>query len=206
MKFLQKVEDFFRGQKDKKEILNTQRFAFSTTYMWDGEKIIKVTSKLPFESFTDNKNIDWVKSNPGKFYIKEMTETDRRSIEVIKPQLFFKDLIEISSMERLDILGVDFEYDDWKNIFATVWFREEDFQEEDGMPKDILDYLISEVENGLKKKANYYLKNYNILSSRSTTQKMKYRTSPLYSTRYKMQWSHDLKKGIFHLGIAVNFN
>lgn len=38
MKFLQRVEDFFRGQKDKSEIINTQQFSFSETYMWNGEK------------------------------------------------------------------------------------------------------------------------------------------------------------------------
>ena len=207
MKFLQKVEDFFRGQKDKSEIINTQRFSFGKTYMWDGEKIIKAGTKLPFDDFTDKENIDSVKSNPGKFYIRQITEIDRMSIEVIKPQLFFNDLMEISSMERLDILGVQFEYDDWKNIFATVWFREQDFEEGDGMPNDILEYFLSEVKNRLKKKAEYYIKNYNILSSRKTTQKMKYRSSPLYSTKGQRYLSpYDLRKGIFNLEIAINLN
>lgn len=207
MKFLQRVEDFFRGQKDKSEIINTQQFSFGKAYMWDGEKIVKVTSKLPSELFTDNENINWIKSNPGKFYIKQLAYIERMYIEVIKPQLFLKDLIEISSMERLDILGVEFDFDDWKNIYATVWFREQDFEEGDGMPNDILEYLLSEVKNRLKKKADYYIKNYNILSSRKTTQKMKYRTSPLYSTkRQKYLSTYALRKGVFNLEIAINFN
>ena len=86
MKFLQRVEDFFRGQKDKSGIINTQQFAFGRAYMWDGEKIVKVTSKLPSELFTDNENINWVKSNPGKFYIKQLAYIERMYIEVIKPQ------------------------------------------------------------------------------------------------------------------------
>lgn len=207
MKFLQRVEDFFRGQKDKSEIINTQQFSFGKAYMWDGEKIVKVTSKLPSELFTDNENINWIKSNPGKFYIKQLAYIERMYIEVIKPQLFLKDLIEISSMERLDILGVEFDFDDWKNIYATVWFREQDFEEGDGMPNDILEYLLSGVKNRLKKKADYYIKNYNILSSRKTTEKMKYRTSPLYSSkRQKYLSTYDLRKGVFNLEIAINFN
>lgn len=207
MKFLQRVEDFFRGQKDKSEIINTQQFSFGKAYMWDGEKIVNDKSKLPSELFTDNENINWVKSNTGKFYIKQLAYIERMYIEVIKPQLFLKDMIEISSMERLDILGVEFDFDDWKNIYATVWFREQDFEEGDGMPNDILEYLLSEVKNRLKKKADYYIKNYNILSSRKTTQKMKYRTSPLYSSkRQKYLSSYDLRKGVFNLEIAINFN
>lgn len=208
MKFLQRVEDFFRGQKDKSEIINTQQFSFSETYMWNGEKMVRDTSKLNSEiSFTNNENINWIKSNPGKFYIKQLAYIERMSIEVIKPQLFLKDIVEISFMEKLDILGVEFDFDDWKNIYATVWFREQDFEEGDGMPNDILEYFLSEVKNRLKKKAEYYIKNYNILSSRKTTQKMKYRTSPLYSTKRQRYLSvYDLRKGLFNLEIAINFN
>ena len=75
------------------------------------------------------------------------------------------------------------------------------------MPNDILEYFLSEVKNRLKKKAEYYIKNYNILSSRKTTQKMKYRTSPLYSSKRQKYLSiYDLRKGVFNLEIAINFN
>lgn len=206
MRFLQKVEDFFRGQKDKSEIINTQRFSFGTTYMWDGEKIIRSKVFSKDRSFTDEENIDWVNENPGKFHIEDLDSVDTRSIEVIKPQLFFKDLLDIANIESFQILGMEFGYDDWKNIYAKVWFREQDFEEGDGMPNDILNYFKSEIKNGLKKKSNFYLKNYNILSSRKGPQKMKYRTSPLYTTKSGFQSNFDLKKGIFNLEIAVNFN
>lgn len=55
----------------------------------------------------------------------------------------------------------------------------------------------------MKKKANYYIENYNILQSRSTHQKMKYRTSSLYyCSDNSDKWS--LEKGVIGLRIDLS--
>jgi hypothetical protein len=202
MKFLQKIEDFLRNQKDKSEIVENKSWSFGW-YWWDGQKLTSC-QKPEDDSFTSNSSLQKYKT--GQFYINGLNYFTGWNRDCIKVELFLKDLIEIIKIERLDILGIVVEFDDWKNVECKVWFRESDFQEGDDLPNDILEYWIDRIKGRLKKKADTYLNGYNILSSRKTSQKMKYRTSPLYQTRIPHQWNWDAKKGAFSLIIRVNIN
>jgi hypothetical protein len=205
MKFLQKIEDFLRNQRDKSEIVEDKNFGLGW-YWWDGRSLTSC-QKPEDVSFTSKGSL--VRYKPGQFYVEGLYCFTGWNRECIKVELFIKDLKEIAQMERLDILGIVVESDDWRHVEAKVWFRESDFQEGDGLPHDILDYLISDIKVRLKKKADAYIRSYNILSSRKTTQKMKYRTSPLYQSHTPHQWNlhhtqRDAKKGVFSLLIKVN--
>ena len=71
------------------------------------------------------------------------------------------------------------------------------------MPDDIKKDYITSIKTAMKKKAKYYIENYNILKSRSTSQKMKYRTSPLYyCSEDSDKWS--LEKGVIGLRITLS--
>jgi uncharacterized protein YcnI len=82
----------------------------------------------------------------------------------------------------LEIISVDVKYSHYGDYYeVNVDLKEVGWISGDEMPDDIYDDYIKRIKVALDRKKEKYIKEYNILQSQKTTQKMKYRSINLYS-------------------------
>ena len=178
-----RIADFIVGRKDIKEIEynGTPHYNWNDYYKYKNGKIILSDYSIA-QNFEPNTSqvLEFRKDNPDSVLLYGLYKYANTMFQgpIIKLDLFFKDLLPILESRDLDLLFVCFERDEDSrgHRYASIKLIEKDYIEGDGMPDDIKKEYITSIKTAMKKKANYYIENYNILQSRSTHQKMKYRT------------------------------
>ena len=142
------------------------------------------------------KAIEWVNNNPGNILVTNLNlykNTSYGRQKLIKFNLLIRDLIEVTK-GRLEIININIKYDHYEDEYEVfVELREIGWVSGDGIPDDIYNDNLENIRNGLKRKKEKYIKEYNILQSQQTTQRMRYRTINLYrvSPGYRSKYYDD---------------
>jgi hypothetical protein len=180
-----KAVDLIKGRKDFNDLIEDEKNLGAWCKVYSYDKISSKIEEVDMEpNFGTSVVINWKEKNPDKFLIFNLSNyknATHNMFQLIKFDLLIKDLLEVSD-RRLEILSIIIrsDYENADDLNVGVIFREDGFEIGDGMPDDVYDNYVSMVSSGLKEKREKYLKEYNILQSQKTTQKMKYRSIRLY--------------------------
>ena len=200
-----KAADWISGRKDYKDLIEGEK------KLGEWHKVYSIDKENPselslVEADVDGKSkaVNWLKNNPDKilvFGINSYVNASYERFQLIKFDILVKDILEVVD-RRLEVLRIEidksYEYDEFK---VKVLLKEDGWQEGDGMPDDIYEDYIEMIKTGLKKKREQYIKEYNILHSQKTTQKLKYRSIRLYSVTAGYQSGFDDERGLLMVEI-----
>ncbi len=206
MKYLQKISDFLKGKKNISEITKTGKWKIHRNYMYEistGNIIKSTTNILNLLASRLDGLVDWKRTNPDYIPIYGLNyyESDKKNI--IDIHLVLSDLQNLCINKKLQIVQVEIESSFNREAFSKdgaimVTLQEIDYEEGDGIPKDMLSYYTEYIQLGLIKKRNYYYKNYNFPSLRKTK-------NNFYSVSNTELRNSEKKTGTFTLKIVTRF-
>lgn len=194
-----KAADWISNRKDFTELIEGKKSLgdFNKIYSVDKNDLTKFEEQPDTEVLS--KALDFFKSNPDKFLVSGLafySNANYSRFQLIKFSRLIQDILDVCD-KRLDIISVkiesSYEHDDFR---VSIVLREDGWEEGDGMPDDIYEDYVQMIKTGLKKKKEQYIKEYNILQSQNTTQKLKYRSIRLYNVSTGYQSQFDDKRGL----------